>query len=55
MKLFTAAIERKLIANGIATAAAQSSGKNEPDHMPPLKIFNPTGAATWLISEIVAD
>lgn len=54
MKLFTSAIERKLIDNGLKTAAAQAAGKTEPDHKPALKIFNPTGGATWLISEIVA-
>jgi hypothetical protein len=55
MKLFTSVIERKLLDNGLKTAAAQAAGKTEPDHKPVLKIFNPTGGATWLISEIVAD
>jgi hypothetical protein len=55
MKVFTAAIVQKLIANGIATRDAQQAGKPEPDHKPVLKIFNPTGAATWLLTEIVPD
>ena len=42
MKLLTKAIEKKLLANA----------KNEGDHKPVLKLFNPTGAGTWLISEM---
>ncbi len=45
MKLFTKDILAKLAANGAASAA------RETDHRPVLKVFNPTGAATWLISE----
>ena len=42
MKLLTKAIEKKLLANAAI----------EGDHKPVLKLFNPTGAATWLISEM---
>lgn len=55
MKLLTKAIETKLAANGAATRAAQNEGKNEPDHKPVLKLFNPCGAATWLITESDPD
>ena len=51
MKLFTKAIEKQLAKNGLATREAQTAGGAEPDHKPVLKIFNPTGAATWLITE----
>tara|TARA_R100000656_G_scaffold121158_1_gene95923 strand:+ start:1285 stop:1608 length:324 start_codon:yes stop_codon:yes gene_type:complete len=40
MKLMTKEIEKKLIKN-----------KGEKGEMPYLKLFNPCGAATWLISE----
>jgi DUF2958 family protein len=55
MKLFTKAILTKLAKNGLATRAAQQAGENEPDHKPVLKIFNPAGAATWLITESDPD
>lgn len=55
MKLFTKSILTKLAKNGAATAAAQATGKPEPDHKPVLKIFNPCGAATWLITESIPD
>ena len=43
MKLFTRAIEEKLLANG---------RNRDQDHAPVVKIFNPVGSATWLLSEI---
>jgi hypothetical protein len=42
MKLLTKAIKTKLLANAA----------NEGDHKPVLKLFNPTGAGTWLVSEM---
>jgi len=48
MKLLTKAIKAKLLANSAASAAADGG----IDHKPVLKLFNPTGAATWLISEM---
>ena len=56
MKLLTKEISDKLIANGIK----QEAYKNEHmgaviDFKPVLKLFNPCGAATWLISEIFPD
>lgn len=55
MKIFTAAIEQQLAKNGLATRAAQNVDRDEPDHKPVLKIFNPCGAATWLITESDPD
>ena len=43
MQLITAEIRKILLANG-----AQRDG----DHVPVVKFFNPTGAATWLITEM---
>lgn len=48
MKLFTKAQRDQLLANG--RASAESNGGI--DHQPVVKLFNPCGAATWLISEI---
>ncbi len=46
MKLFTKAIEQKLLANG---------RNRDQDHAPVVKIFNPMGSATWLLSEIDSE
>lgn len=49
--LFPKLIVERLARNGTATRAAQAAGKDEPHHIPVVKIFNPTGGATWLITE----
>ena len=46
MKLLTKALREKLLANG---------RNPDRDHPPPLKLFNPCGAATWLFSELGED
>lgn len=46
MKLLTKAIETKLRENG---------RNRDQDHEPALKLFNPFGAATWLITELDED
>ena len=43
MKLFTKAMREKLLANGARRGA---------DHKPVVRQFNPTGAGTWLLSEL---
>ena len=48
MKLITAALRKTLLANGALAAA----GEDTSHLRPPLKLFAPWGAATWLISEI---
>jgi len=55
MKIFTADVLKKLAANGKATRAAQEAGKREPDHKPVVKVFNPYGGATWLLTESDPD
>lgn len=54
-KIFTTAILCRLAANGAATRLAQNAGQAEPDHVPVLKVFNPYGAATWLLTESDPD
>ena len=46
MKLLTGALRERLLRNG------RNRGL---DHAPPLKLFNPCGAATWLFSELDED
>ena len=43
MELVTAAQRERLLANG---------AKRGADHVPVLKLFNPCGAGTWLLSEL---
>ena len=46
MKLFTKAQREKLLANGARRGA---------DHKPVVRLFNPTGAGTWLLTELDPD
>ncbi|MCP1761963.1 DUF2958 domain-containing protein [Bradyrhizobium japonicum] len=55
MKIFIKKILDQLAANGAATRAAQNAGKREPDHVPVVKVFNPYGGATWLLTESDPD
>jgi Protein of unknown function (DUF2958) len=55
MKIFTAEILHRLAANGAATREAQNAGRPEPDHVPVVKVFNPYGGATWLLTESDPD
>jgi hypothetical protein len=48
MQLITENIRKELIANW------QDENENK-DPFPVVKLFNPVGAATWLITEMVAD
>jgi hypothetical protein len=47
LPLIDSASRELLLANG--------AGVEEQDHRPVVKIFNPTGGQTWLISEMDAD
>ena len=51
MKLLTQEIRRKLIANGRAQAKVKGT-RAEKDFWPVAKLFNPAGAATWLLCEL---
>jgi hypothetical protein len=55
VKLFTREVLAHLAANGKATRLAQQAGQAEPDHKPVVKIFDPCGAGTWLITESNPD
>ena len=55
MKLITKAIMAKLVANGESDLAAILDDGNTEDFKPVLKLFNPCGAATWLITSIDED
>ena len=54
MKLLTAAQRAKLIDNGRRQAAVKGT-PNELDFEPVVKLFNPCGAATRLLTEIDPD
>ncbi|MGX9182129.1 DUF2958 domain-containing protein [Mesorhizobium sp. BHbdii] len=47
MILITDELRSRLLANGAADA--------ETDHVPVVELFNPAGAATWLLTELDAD
>ena len=47
MDLMPDDIRQRLLANGAAEV--------ETDHVPVVKFFDPTGAATWLITEMLPD
>ncbi|TGT71821.1 MULTISPECIES: DUF2958 domain-containing protein [unclassified Mesorhizobium] len=47
MILITDELHARLLANGAAEA--------ETDHVPVVKLFNPVGVATWLLTELDAD
>lgn len=54
MKLLTKAIREKMIANGKAQDAVRGT-KDEIDFEPVVKLFNPCGAGTWLLTELDSD
>lgn len=47
MILVTDKLRERLLANGAVA--------RETDHVPVLKLFNPCGAATWIVTEMMAD
>ena len=51
MKLLTKALREKLLDNGRRQAAIKGTPA-ELDLYPVVKLFNPCGAATWLLTEI---
>jgi hypothetical protein len=54
MKLLTSAQRAKLLDNGRRQAAVKGT-PGEIDFHPVVKLFNPCGAATWLLTEIDPD
>lgn len=55
MMLLTKEIEAKLRKNGEINRAHVERDGNTEDFMPVVKFFNPMGAATWLITEVVDE
>ena len=51
MQLITNEIRKKLEANYLETQAAEASERNF-DPRPVVKLFNPVGSQTWLLTEI---
>jgi hypothetical protein len=51
MKLLTKPIYEKLIANGRAQEPVRGT-EDEIDFTPVVKLFNPIGAGTWLLTEL---
>lgn len=51
MKLLTKAILNRLLTNGVLAAAGAAQAHRKPI----VKLFNPTGAGTWLFTELDAD
>ncbi|WP_420419630.1 DUF2958 domain-containing protein [Pacificispira sp.] len=56
MELLTDELRAKLLANGKANAEKLADPENEDgkthDFWPVVKLFNPCGAATWLLTEL---
>ncbi|MCC4252607.1 DUF2958 domain-containing protein [Sphingobium naphthae] len=44
-----------LSANTATRRMAQEKGESAPDPVPVVKLFNPVGAATWLVTELCED
>jgi hypothetical protein len=45
----------ELIPSDVRVVLLQNGAGPETDHVPVVKLFNPCGAATWLITEMDAD
>jgi hypothetical protein len=54
MKLLTAELERKLLANGRAQATVRGT-EDEHNFQPVVKLFTPDANATWLLTELDTD
>ncbi|WP_157219175.1 DUF2958 domain-containing protein [Flavisphingomonas formosensis] len=55
MILLTDTLLTRLSRNRLARIAARRAGREEPDPVPVVKLFNPLGPATWLATELEAD
>ena len=55
LTLITEEIEALLRENGAVNVAHRLRDGNTEDFKPVVKLFNPVGAATWLITEIVDE
>jgi Protein of unknown function (DUF2958) len=55
MDLLTPELCAALRANAAVRERALRAGADAPDPAPVVKLFNPIGAATWLLSELDSD
>jgi Protein of unknown function (DUF2958) len=55
MALIPDDLRLKLLHNGRFNANLRAKGEQEVDFPPLVKLFNPCGAATWLLSELDPD
>ena len=55
MSLIPDDLRLKLLHNGRFNANLRANGEQEVDFPPLVKLFNPCGAATWLLSELDPD
>ena len=54
MKLLTKSIREKMLSNGRRQEALRGT-EDEIDFFPVVKLFNPCGAGTWLLTELDPD
>ena len=54
MKLLTKSIRDRLLANGKAQDSVRGT-ENEIDFEPVVKLFNPCGGGTWLLTELDSE
>ena len=54
MKILTEALRNRLLANG-RQQAAHTPDADDIDFEPVVRLFNPCGAATWLLTELDPD
>jgi len=52
MKLLTAELRGRLIANGRIRRRLDEEGEADPDFIPVVKLFTPDAACTWLLTEL---
>lgn len=52
MIIFTKEITTKLVDNFKTNSTRQEDGKDEIDQIPVVKVFNPYGVGTWLLTEL---
>lgn len=55
MKLIPEALKREMLENGRTNQAVSAKDGETIDFKPVVKLFNPAGAATWLLTELDPD
>ena len=55
MKILTAELRERLLANGALRRQMEDTGGIEPDFVPVVKLFTPNAGCTWLLTEIDPD